>query len=262
MAESKRSLRSHGGVNALTRGLQVLEVLNSNRGLSTSGIARACQLPRTTTIRLLLTLTKHGFARRDRATRKYAPGSRALSLASGISYLDVLTEQAEEALHNAAPEVCWPMDFATRDALSMKVRSSTDIVSPLAVHKLMPGTLIPLLQCASGLAWLGSQNDATRDEVIEQILRGGNDAQWTRNELERELRETRDRGFAVFRKPARLTAMVGMSVPVRLRGHGTATLGVRFAERAVPLNTAEREFLPLLKGIASRLEASQQSATR
>ena len=253
MTQRDRLLETQGSVQTLVRGLTVLEVLNGNRGLTAAAASVACRLPRTTTLRLLSTLVRLGFVRFDEVSRRYFPATRVLSLSAGFDRADLLNERAGAVLREAAGEVRWPMHFAVREALSMQVRSSTDHVTPLAVHKVLPGMRIPLLQCASGLAWLGTQAPEACNRIVEEALSAPGDVKWSREHLEAALAQTRQRGYAVFRRPERFTTMVGLSVPVGTGDGDTAAVCVRFAERAVPLRTAEREFLPRLRAIAAQI---------
>jgi IclR family mhp operon transcriptional activator len=253
VTQRDRLLEAQGSVQTLVRGLTVLEVLNGNRGLTAAEASVACRLPRTTTLRLLSTLVKLGFVRFDDTNRRYFPATRVLSLSAGFDRADLLNERAGAVLREAAGDVRWPMHFSVREALAMQVRSSTDHDSPLAVHKLLPGMRIPLLQCASGLAWLGAQTPEACERILDEAMAVQGEVKWSREQLDSELAQTRQRGYAIFRRPERFTTMVGLSVPVATASGEAAAVCVRFAERAVPLRTAEKEFLPRLRDIAAQL---------
>ena len=250
------------GVQVLRRGLQVLQVVNGQPGLCTAQIAAACGLARTTTQRILNTLHNDGFLRRDPSTRTYVPSHRVLSLSCGFDRTALVTERAADALQQRAPRILWPMHFTTRDGRAMVVRASTDQSSPLAVHKLLPGIRIPLLQCSAGLAWLASQPEAARGPVLEDALRDPGEVTWDRPRLEEALHYAESHGHAVFRRPQRVSAMIGLSVPVSLGEFGTAAISVRFAEKAVSLKEAEERFVPELLACAAQVrEAAAAQAS-
>ncbi len=246
-------------VQSLGRGLRILEVVNEHPGSSTAELALACKLPRTTTHRLLVTLAQQGFVRRDEWTQRYLPTSRVLRLVSGFDLTARLTERAQSVLNGMKTSLDWPMNVSTRDQLLMRVRASTDRLNPLAVHKLRPGAGIPLLQCAAGLAWLAAQPAAEREQIIEDAIPQPAEVPWRRSDLERALGETERRGFAVFRRPQRFSALVGISVPVRIDGRVDAALSVQFAERAISVNAACERFLPHLNAAAAALGDSSYS---
>lgn len=241
------------GVQVLRRGLQVLQVVNARPGLCTAQIAAACGLARTTTQRILNTLHNDGFLRRDPANRTYVPSQRVLTLSGGFDRTALVTERAADALLRRTDKVQWPMHFATRDGRAMVVRASTDQTSPLAVHKLLPGIRIPLLQCSAGLAWLAAQPQSARAPVVEEALRDPGEVSWDRPRLEEALHYCESHGHAVFRRPQRVSAMIGLSVPVQLGELGTAAVTVRFAEKAVSLKEAEERFLPELLAAAAQV---------
>lgn len=241
------------GVQVLRRGLQVLQVVNARPGLCTAQIAAACGLARTTTQRILNTLHNDGFLRRDPANRTYVPSQRVLTLSGGFDRAALVTERAADALLRRTDKVQWPMHFATRDGRAMVVRASTDQTSPLAVHKLLPGIRIPLLQCSAGLAWLAAQPQSARAPVVEEALRDPGEVSWDRPRLEEALHYCESHGHAVFRRPQRVSAMIGLSVPVQLGELGTAAVTVRFAEKAVSLKEAEERFLPELLAAAAQV---------
>jgi IclR family mhp operon transcriptional activator len=240
-------------VQVLRRGLQVLQVVNARPGLCTAQIAAACGLARTTTQRILNTLHNDGFLRRDPANRTYVPSQRVLTLSGGFDRAALVTERAAEALLRRAEKVLWPMHFTTRDGRAMVVRASTDQASPLAVHKLLPGIRIPLLQCSAGLAWLAAQPESARASMVEEALRDPGEVSWDRPRLEEALHYCESHGHAVFRRPQRVSAMIGLSVPVALGELGTAAVTVRFAEKAVSLKEAEERFLPELLSAAAQV---------
>ncbi|MCP5339902.1 MAG: helix-turn-helix domain-containing protein [Sinobacteraceae bacterium] len=248
------------GVQVLRRGLQVLQVVNAQPGLSTAQIAVACGLARTTTQRILNTLHNDGFLRRDPATRTYVPSHRVLSLSGGFDRAALVTERAADALQQRAARIIWPMHFTTRDGCTMVVRASTDQFSPLAVHKMLPGLRIPLLQCSAGLAWLAAQPQSARAPVVEEALRDPGEVSWDRPRLEEALHYCEAHGHAIFRRPQRVSAMIGLAVPVSLGEFGIGALSVRFAEKAVSLKEAEERFVPELLACAAQLRETVNQA--
>ncbi len=243
-------------VQSLGRGLRILEAVSERPGSSTAEISLACELPRTTTHRLLVTLAQNGFVRRDEWTQKYLPTSRVLRLAGAFDVSAQITERAKSLLEELSKGIDWPMHFAVHEQLEMRIRASTDRNNPLAVHKLRPGQTIPVLQCAAGLAWLAGQPAAERRGIIDETIPLPGEVPWTRPELERTLAEVEQRGYAVFRRPQRFSPMVGLSVPVRVEGRVEGALSVRFPERALPVAEARERFLPRLLAAAATLSSA------
>jgi DNA-binding IclR family transcriptional regulator len=185
-----------------------------------------------------------------------------LRLVGGFDTLAYVTERALGVVDGLAREWEWPIDFSTRDHLCMRISVSTDLQNPLSVHKLQPGTRIPLLQCGAGLACLARQADPVRSKLIEAAIKEPGDVVWDRRGLEQVLLKSSQEGFALFRRPQRFTAMVALSVPIVVNGEANAALSVRFAERALPVAKAVERYLPRLASAASRLSDDPCSDAR
>ena len=69
--EHQRSMESTRPIRALVRGLDALTMLNLRNGATVSEIAQQIRLPRTTTYRILETLTHAGYVYRDSADDRY-----------------------------------------------------------------------------------------------------------------------------------------------------------------------------------------------
>jgi len=241
----------------LVRGLTVLEAVNAKPGAITAELCQYCCLSRTSTHRILTTLVRKGFVYRDAATGGYYAANGVLKLARGYDAAAQLAEFAREELAAAAATVLWPLSLSIREDLAMRVASSTDHVSPFVVEKLVPGERIPMLQCSAGLAWLATQDPAERarivDAALDQPASDRRQIRWSRGELETALAETSRTGYAVFRRPQRLTNMIGLAVPVRIGARPIAALTVRFAESALPVREGVARFLETLQRTALRL---------
>lgn len=246
---------------SLLKGLRILETVNRWPGMILAHIALRCDLPRTTTHRTLRTLEQNGFVYRDAATGRFFPYRRVLALSSGFDPVARVTASVRDEFAALGSTVGWPMHFATPlldvGDPQMQVEASTDYVSPLAVDKLLPGQLIPLLQCAAGLAWLSSLPENVCAPILDRAIRSNYERpaqkRWTRPEIEQTLNLVRRRGFADFYWLCRHTNMVGLSVPVQIGAERWAALTVRFAESALPVKEAVAKFLPVLRTVAAKV---------
>jgi IclR family transcriptional regulator, mhp operon transcriptional activator len=71
-------------IRALLRGLDALTMLNVRNGSTVSEIAQQIKLPRTTTYRILETLSQAGYVYRDPADDRYRVTSKVRRLAEGF----------------------------------------------------------------------------------------------------------------------------------------------------------------------------------
>jgi IclR family mhp operon transcriptional activator len=241
----------------LVRGLKVLEAVNARPGAITAEICQRCDLSRTSTHRILMTLVRNGFVYREASSGGFYAAHGVLNLARGYDRAAQLAELARDELAATAATVLWPLSLSIPEHLAMRVASSTDHFSPFAVERLVPGERIPMLQCSAGLMWLATLDPDERAPLVEAALEqpavDSKQTRWSRGQLETTLAETSRAGFAVFRRPQRLTHMVGLAVPVRSGERPTAALTVRFAESALPVRDGIARFLATLQAAARRL---------
>jgi DNA-binding IclR family transcriptional regulator len=142
-------------VRAVQRAFDLLGLLSAAQPAATlSDLARGSSLPVSTAARLLATLERTGFVRRDGENR-YAPGSRLVQL--GLSAVRGLTvyELAEPHLRR--------LSEASGETANLSVRADADhavylrqVVSPRSVHHASwLGRMLPLRKTAAGAAIRG-----------------------------------------------------------------------------------------------------------
>ena len=163
-------MRRNPDSQLLVRGLKVLEAVNARPGAITAELCVLCELSRTSTHRILMTLVRNGFAYRDDSTGGFYAAHGVLNLARGYDGAAQLSELAHREFAATSGKVLWPLSLTIAERLTMRVASTTDHESPFAVEKLMPGTRIPVLQCAAGLAWLATVEAQERAAIVEAAL--------------------------------------------------------------------------------------------
>jgi DNA-binding IclR family transcriptional regulator len=146
-------------VRAVQRAFDLLALLASGQAAATlSELARASALPVSTVARLLGTLERAGFVRRNGANR-YAPGTRLVQI--GLSAVRSLTIY----------EVCEPhlrrLSAASGETANLSVRADANnavylrqVVSPRSVHHASwLGRMLPIRKTAAGAAIAGRVNE-------------------------------------------------------------------------------------------------------
>ncbi len=243
-------------IRALVRGLDALTTLNQRNGATVSEIAQQIRLPRTTTYRILETLTHAGYVYRDPADDRYRLTIMVHRLADGFDDDAWVTQIARPCIDELGKEVMWPVAFASLSGTEMLVRETTDHRSPLAIERFSPGLRLPLLTTASGRAHLAFCANEQRESLLEILRRSTNEVDklaHNRAELDRILQETREKGFATAVHTKRVSDEISMAVPVAMDGQVLATIVVRFAETAVPVKIAIERFIPKLRETAQRI---------
>jgi DNA-binding IclR family transcriptional regulator len=158
-------------IEALARGLRVLEVLSRTTGSMGNGqIARATGLPPSTVSRLTDSLVQLGYLRVDPDSGAYRLTPKNLRL--GYPILDNLplggrAERALEALHG---QTRMTAAIAIRDDLHMTFVSVARSRRPGAVP-LSVGGRLPLATSAAGIAFLNSMPEPDRSRLAARVRR-------------------------------------------------------------------------------------------
>lgn len=245
-------------IRALIRGLDALAVLNVRNGATVSEVTEQIKLPRTTTYRILETLSQAGYVYRDPTDDRYRLTVMVRGLADGFDDEAWVTEIARPRIKELCRDIVWPVAIASPSGTSMLIRDTTDHSSPLAVERYTAGSRVPLLTSSSGRAYLAFCPQEQRDCLLEILSRSTRDEDKlarSREELQRILDEARSQGYATFVRPRRVSEEIAMAVPILLEERVLAAIAVRFSGSAVPLKAAVERILPKLRETAHRIRA-------
>ena len=254
-------------IRALIRGLQALAVLNRHNGATVSEVTSQIKLPRTTTYRILETLSEAGYVFRDPADDRYRLTLLVRGLAEGFVDETWITEIARPCINDLCKDIVWPVTLLSPAGTSMLIRDTTDHASPLTVERFTAGFRLPLLMSASGRVYLAFCQPEPRDTLLEILSRSTREEDKlarSRPEVEKILDEAREQGYATTVRTRRMSEEVAMSVPVLVDEQVLATVAVRFSANAVPLELAVERFVPKLhetaKTIRERFSDAQRNA--
>jgi DNA-binding IclR family transcriptional regulator len=207
--------------------LGVLETLASHPPMGLSEAARAAQLPKTTTLRCLLTLQEAGWVRlsEDR-NAEWSLTNRALLTGLRAAPAGELAGLATEEMNHVREAVGESVHLMVRDGLEQIVVARADGVG--AIRTYLPlGTRIPFHSSSSGRALLSAMSA----EEAEAVLTAEAEAPgFDRARVEAHVEEARSRGFSVNEGEWR-EGVAGVGVPVRgaagdLRGAISVSLPV------------------------------------
>ena len=243
-------------IRALIRGLDALTVLNLRNGATVSEVAQEIRLPRTTTYRILETLSHAGFVYRDANDDRY----RLTIMVRGLSdcYDDEawVTQIARPYIHELGKDIIWPVAVASLSGTSMMVRESTDHRSPLAVERCPAGFRVPLLASSSGRVYLAFSTPTHRDSLLDILARSNREEDAparNRPEIMKMLNDTRMQGYASAVRPRRVSDEISIAVPIMADDRVLAAVTIRFSGTAVPLKLAVERFLPKLRDTAQKI---------
>jgi len=243
-------------IRALIRGLDALTVLNLRNGATVSEVAQEIRLPRTTTYRILETLSHAGFVYRDATDDRYRLTIMVRGLSDGYDDEAWVTQIARPYIHELGKEIVWPVAIASLSGTSMMVRESTDHRSPLAVERYSAGFRVPLLTSSSGRVYLAFSSPTQRESLLEILARSNREEDSlakNRTDLMKILNDARMQGYASAVRARRVSDEFSMAVPIMVDDRVLAAVTIRFSGTAVPLKLAVERFLPKLRETAQKI---------
>lgn len=256
---SSSATNDYKDVRSLSRGLAVLQALNRAPGgiSSTSALADACNLHRTTVKRLLETLRADGFVRRGEKEGQYYLTFAVRSLSEGLVD-DAWVEQVALPLMRAAvPDLLWPCDLGTVEGGFMVVRESTHRFSRLSQHRGMIGEKLPLFFTAMGKAYLAACSEKELTGLLTLLKQRDDAVGVMAHDTEKVMRliaETRELGYGLSYGDWDQQAPYGaIAVPLKCGRRLVGGLNIIFPKSAVPKDELQRRYLPQLKKLAKRM---------
>lgn len=244
-------------VQSFERGLGVLAKLNVHDGGNLSLLARQVGLNRTIVYRLLETLRRQGYVRKDRRGGRYWLTASVRRLSDGYgdeSWIENLIRPRVRAL---AATFVWPVSFCTPAGAAMLVRATSDFESPLTLRRFPIGTRVSMVVSAVGQAYLSACEPAHREAILEAV-RGSSPDQAERSALEhsafiKRLAGIRRKGYVLV--GGQQQTISGLAVPVTNDRIVIGALAVRFFTSAMSADAAVGKFLPGLLSTAADIRA-------
>jgi IclR family mhp operon transcriptional activator len=237
-------------------GLDALTVLNLRNGATVSEVAQEIKLPRTTTYRILETLSHAGYVYRDATDDRYRLTIMVRGLSDGFDDEAWVTQIARPYIYELGKDIVWPVAIASLSGTSMMVRESTDHRSPLAVERYSAGFRVPLLTSSSGRVYLSFSPAAQRESLLEILSRSNREEDKlakNRAEVTKLLNDIRLQGYASAVRPRRVSDEISIAVPIMIDDRVLAAVTIRFSGSAVPLKLAVDRFLPKLRDTAQKI---------
>ena len=246
-------------IRALIRGLDALTVLNLRNGATVSEVAQEIRLPRTTTYRILETLSHAGFVYRDATDDRYRLTIMVRGLSDGYDDEAWVTQIARPFIHDLGKDIVWPVAIASLSGTTMMVRESTDHRRLLAVERYSAGFRVPLLLSSSGRVYLAFSPPTQRESLLDILSRSNKEEDAlarSRPELMKLLNDVRMQGYASAVRPRRVSDEISMAVPILIDDRVLAAVSIRFSGTAVPLKLGVERFLPKLRETANKIRQS------
>jgi IclR family pca regulon transcriptional regulator len=238
-------------IEAISRGLEVLRSFSPARPrMSLSEVAQAAGLARPPARRILLTLEELGYVRIHNGSHALTP--RVLEL--GMAYVGSLGlwEMARPHLEDLARTTNEPCSMAQLDGADI-VYVAQVVVPKLIALRVDIGTRFPALLTSQGKVLLAALEPEDALEHLTLPSRSGLlAASQPREEILAELREVRDKGWAVADQVL-VPGIRSVSVPVSDgSGKVQACINVTVNAAETSLDTLLDVYLPLLQNAAEK----------
>lgn len=248
---------SYKHINALSRGLEVLRVLNQSQdSLSNpSAISKKLGLNRTTVRRILETLKADGYVRQLEGDGEFCLTGGVRCLSDGYTNSDNLSLIASPILRKLTEDILWPCDLATARGDAMIIRKSTQKFSALSFNRVVVGEQRPMLTTAIGRAFISFCPEQQRSGLIEILYgqyRGSMSQAGFRAAVSHLAEETKQRGYAVnFGEWPQDPRIAAIAIPVYGKIDDViGAINIISIKRAMTIEALVEKFLLPLKAAA------------
>ena len=258
-------------LRSLSRGLDILTLLNSRDSVTPAELAKELSIPRATVYRILETLVNKGYLYQHESDHRFRMTNKVHTLSDGFTDDHHMANISRGFLNDITQQLVWPVSLATISGIDLIVRENTDKRSPLAVEQFTIGYRMSILNTASGICILAFMHKAER-EVLLSMLADVNREQdqliHSHERLKKILHRVYKQGYAVHHRHRNISDMTAIAVPILADDRVRGTLTIRYARTALPLKQASSKFVPVLikaaEGLAERLSIhlDKQSSER
>lgn len=244
-------------IRAVSRSIAVLQCINRHGSLSLMEIARGVALPYPTTFRIIQTLLHEGLVECEPTRKHYRATQLVQTLSVGYKENGNLLLRARPHMVALTRALSWPVSMVTHVGQSMMVRDSTHSETSLSFCNYEPGYTLPLLECASGHAFLAHVPDADRLGMLaglEALDRRSHMLEMFKGD--KLVRRIREDGYATCdRNPHSAvpgkTSSIG--VPIFEGARVVGALSLVFFASAMPMAEAVRRYADDLKAAAGAI---------
>jgi DNA-binding IclR family transcriptional regulator len=232
------------------KALNLLEALvKSGQPRRLTELARQLELTKPNVYRLLSTLSTLGYVKKDAATSMYSPTMKLWEMGSMLVRDADLVSVAAPRLRRLSTDTHESVQLAVFDSGFCVYVDKVDSPQPLKAITSI-GSRLPATVTSTGKALLAWAPVEALDQAMAHVKRFTPLTLTRRKDLERDLEETRMRGYSINRGEYR-QGVVGVAAPVRDRsGNVVAAIGVWGAEKNIL--GARREELAHMAIIAAR----------
>jgi IclR family transcriptional regulator, mhp operon transcriptional activator len=283
MAHSGRRNVQEGGpvpkvemIKGLERGLQVLQVLQSNPIASLHDIFLATRISKPSLLRILNTLEHAGLVSRRLADGHYRMSAFSRMARKGDRY-DRVAEAAAPVLDRLCHKVRWPSDLMVPAGDPMERRETSQATSPFFVHptqRTRVGQPVGWLLTGVGRAYLAFCPEREREGILQRLRKSEKlDDRLARDprRLERILGEIRQHGYATrdlafvggyYGGPPFDDGLAAIAVPLMDRTRVQGSINILWIKTAFTVEDFAARYLADLQAAAAEIAEALQRPMR
>ncbi len=258
--KSKHADDEAGLMRGPLRTITVLRALNVRNGATVAELSTATGISRPALYRILETLRTAGYVSVNLRQQRYCLTMLVRTLAEGFSDEDWVTQVARPVLSALQRKVLWPVDLGTFMNNAMWIRETTRQSSPLTIDRGVVGLRFPMLQGATGRAYLAFCPENERKQILANLSRcpePGNDMLERPGELSALLDRTREQGYGQ-RYGEQPTETGAIAVPIFLGERVIGCINMTFIASALRPEEAARQHLAAMVRSAKKIAAGVQ----
>lgn len=230
-------------VRGALRTLKVLRALNVHNGATVVELSRVTGISRGALYRLLETLREEGYVALDLSRRHYCLTMLVRGLAEGFADEDWVIHVARPVLKRLQRDVVWPTDLGTFMDNAMWIRETTRPLSPLTIDRAVVGLRFPMLQGATGRAYLAWCPDGEREQIVQNLISArepGHETVLDRARFDRSLDQTRTQRYGCRFGDAPIETGA-IAVPILCSDRVLGCVNITFIRRGMtPAKAADR----------------------
>lgn len=165
MSNASKDSETYRPVEAIGRGLAVLEALSTVGWASMSELHGLTNIQRSSLYRITQTLVGLGYVARRGEDGKVALTYKVHQLGDGLREDDVAVQTVRPHMKALTRQILWPSDFASLRLGACLIRYSTHRFSPMSIHGRMIGRERSITRSALGKAIISAMSP----QEVEQL---------------------------------------------------------------------------------------------
>jgi DNA-binding IclR family transcriptional regulator len=251
-------MASRDELQTLRRGLQALAILNTEGPSNVATIARRLNVPRANAHRIINTLTAEHYCRKIPNSHLYIADIDNSELLSTSSLPGLITALSIDIIEDLGKQTKWPLALSMAEGPNMISRLATHLPNPLALAKIAPGHVQPMLEAATGIVYLAGVDEQARKTALGDIsvTHPAAFAVWEPH-FSRVFATVRWEGYFIMRRTG---PEASLGVPIMIDGKPIAGIAMRYMKSCVSRATAVDVHPPRLREAANSIASALSGA--